>query len=131
MDYALTHARAGLVQKYRQNKRLWPDGIDHAGNRWYGDGSAWSVANVELWASPRWLDDRMRDLEGKRVVRPIMTALKGGPVTRVTPSVTASHVTQDVTQDVTLVTQPSLADVKRAQARARMARMRARAKGDV
>jgi hypothetical protein len=47
MDWLLEQNRAKLVIKYRQSKNLWPDGIDHAGNRWYGDGSAWTEERIK------------------------------------------------------------------------------------
>lgn len=102
MDYRLQHHRAKLVRKYRTNKNLWPDGIDRAGNRWYGDGSQWPDDLVDLWATEKWLDDRLRGVV---------------PVTLVT------HVTGDVTP---VVTQVTLEERKRLQAKERMRLYRAR-----
>jgi hypothetical protein len=102
MDYRLIHNRAKLVKKYRANPSPWPDGIDHPGNRWYGDGVNWPEDKVELWASPGWLDDQLRG------------------VTRVTP------VTGDVTQPVTLAAiEPTKADLRRQQVKERVRRFRA------
>jgi hypothetical protein len=38
--------RARLVTKYRANPAPWPDGIDSASDRWYGDGSAWTAERI-------------------------------------------------------------------------------------
>ena len=42
----LERNRALMVEKYRSNRRLWPDGIDTAGDRWYGDGSSWTAERI-------------------------------------------------------------------------------------
>ena len=74
----LRHDRAKLVKKYRRNKNLWPHGIDHEGNRWYGDGAQWKDEDIEVWATVKWYEDRLMGRD-------------------VTP------VTQDVTRSVTRV----------------------------
>ncbi len=43
----LERARAELVVMYRRSSSPWPDGIDTASDRWYGDGSTWTDARIE------------------------------------------------------------------------------------
>jgi hypothetical protein len=116
-DYMLLHNRAKLVKKYRESKSLWPDGIDHSGNRWYGDGKDWPQEKVELMSSVKWLEDRLMERGSERT-----------PVTlyglmRVTKSVTPKNVTQPVT--VTMI-EPTAEERKRIQTKARVARLRAK-----
>lgn len=120
-DYRLLHDRAKLIKKYRQSPNLWPDGIDHAGNRWYGDGSGWPDDKVELMSSVKWFEDRLMERGSERT--PV--TLKG--VRRVTKSVTPPTVTQAVTLTVIV---PTEADRKRQQTKDRVARHRAAKRKD-
>jgi len=64
-------ARARLVSLYRANKRLWPDGIDSKGDRWYEGHEA------------EWTKERIAKALGN----------KGGSVTTVLPPVTSAVTT--------------------------------------
>jgi hypothetical protein len=35
-----------MVERYRSQPRLWPDGIDSKWDRWYGDGGAWTEERI-------------------------------------------------------------------------------------
>jgi hypothetical protein len=51
MNEVVEIARGKLVKAYRANPRLWPDGIDSAGDRWYREGE-WSDAGKRITGKP-------------------------------------------------------------------------------
>jgi hypothetical protein len=50
-DAIVARARKKIVAKYREHPGLWPDGIDHPGNRWYKSGD-WNDAGGYLGDDP-------------------------------------------------------------------------------
>ncbi len=69
--------RAELVVMYRRSSLPWPDGIDHPGNRWYGDGSAWTEERIKAALDDAVFEGRVRP-RPKTVVVPADVVVKAG-----------------------------------------------------